>query len=89
MTLDQPVREAVRDALDVEIVPDEVVRAVEGDEELRLLADARYRLHLADGPDADTGEGLRRDAYLSTDALVKQRLRQLLDAADVDGREPA
>jgi hypothetical protein len=85
VTLDRPVRRAVRDALGVKVVPDEVVRAVEGDEELHLIAEAARKLVLVDDPDAETAADVRRQAVISTDTLLKQRLRQLLEEEGVSG----
>jgi len=85
MTLDRLVARAVRDALDVETVPDEAVRAVEGDEELHLLAEASRNLELVDDPDAASASHLRVEAHMSTEIILRHRVWQLLEEENVSG----
>jgi len=86
MTLDHRVARAVRDALGVEVVPDEVVRAVEGDEELHLLAQAARNLDLVDDPDAASASHLRIEAVMSTEIVLRHRVWKLLEEEeDVSG----
>ena len=68
MTLDQPVRRAVQTALDVDVVPQDVVRAVEDDEELKHIAEAEQSLRFA--------ERCRRDAFEDRGGQYRERLRQ-------------
>ena len=88
MTLDAPVRGVVRSALDVDVVPDDVVRAVEGDEELLLLSRAVRQLELAGecGPEADTEQGsLHAETVDGAVLLAERRVRQLVGPRAAEG----
>ena len=84
MTLDTPVRGVVYSALDVDMVPDDVVRAVEGDEELIHLSRSVHELELAGmcGPESDTEHGsLHAETLDGALLLAERRVKQLLDEA--------
>jgi len=76
MTLDHPVRGVVRDVLDVDVVPDKVVLAVEGDEELIYLSRAIHNVRLATW-------GERREVFEPIEAqliqLAEERVEMLIE----------
>lgn len=76
MTLDRPVRDVVRSALGVEVVPDAVVRAVEDDDELWHLACAARQLSYAD----ELGDCSA--SLAEVESLAEQRVRELVDGVE-------
>jgi hypothetical protein len=82
MTLDRPIRDAVRDSLDVEVVPEEVVLAVEGDETLRHLAEARRSLRLVS---IDVKRDSLARASEDVEREIDRRIDRLLAESGVEG----
>jgi hypothetical protein len=84
VTLDDPVRGVVRTALDVDIIHDDVVRAIEGDDELTHLSRAVHELELAGmcGPESDTEQGLHAETVDGALLLAERRVDQLLEQRD-------
>ena len=87
MTLSQPVRSVVKRTIDEDVVPDDVVLAVEDDEELHHLAEAIYQLELVGdcGAESDTPAGLHSSLISSTQTLADRRVRQLIEQAGAVG----
>jgi hypothetical protein len=88
VTLDKPVRGVVWSALDVDVVPDDVVRAVEGDEELLHLSKAVRQLELAGmcGPESDTEQqSLHAETVDGALILAERRVKQLLETDEAEG----
>jgi hypothetical protein len=81
VTLDDPVRGVVLTALDVDIIADSAVRAVEGDDELTHLSRAVHELELAGmcGPESDTEQGLHAETVDGALLLAERRVKQLLE----------
>lgn len=77
MTLDRPVRDVVTRALDVEVVPDSVVRSVEGDDQLWHLACAARQLSYAD----ELGDCSA--SLAEVESLADQRVRELVDGVEI------
>jgi hypothetical protein len=86
VTLDREVREVVQSALGVEVVPDDVVLAVEGDEELAHLAEAAQRLDFVErcGASSDITGGVLPAAVSNVERLAYRRVRQLVEDDDPD-----
>ena len=88
MTLNDPVRGVVRSAPDVDVVPADVVRAVEGDEELLRLSQSVRQLELAGecGPEADTEQGsLHAETVDGGVLLAERRVTQLVETREAEG----
>jgi hypothetical protein len=92
MTLDRPVRDVARLAFDVDVVSDEIVRALEDDEQLVHLSEAVRSLDMAERLSHDAEDAVdpleEHDAVLD---LATERAETLaLDAGvhpAVDGGE--